>query len=278
MSGKVQQYVPVVTTEAGSCLTSANWHEVNVKTVACYLDDLLLKPGADLLKKIDNLAAYLGWPGTVILNASRLLANKEGIFTLISPFDGARIKFNYSELFELVNNLKPDVFLVPKNAINDAPELWETLDNSIIPYIPINDLVNQACHKPHGVYFNFVDEHTNQSVTEYLSRWSHLPSYMSGKIPLNLIHSLRDLGVEYIESDEPALSAFQGTVYSGSDTVDLIDSSTELQFDVIDPDCDCPTCSQQLTKAYLHHLYLHTPLLCQRFLIQHNVFQAQRST
>ena len=45
-----------------------------------------------------------------------------------------------------------------------------------------------------------------------------------------------------------------------------------MQFETIDPECTCPTCSQQFTKAYLHHLLQQTPLLCHRLLIQHNVF------
>ncbi|KTD31710.1 queuine tRNA-ribosyltransferase [Legionella moravica] len=277
MSGKVNHYVPVVTTEAGSCLTSANWQQAKATAVACYLDDLLLKPGVNLLKKIDGLAGYLGWPSTVILNASRLSANKEGVFVLVSPFDGARIKINYAELFELVNALKPDVFLMPEHALNDAPDLWETLNDSILPFIPVTDLINQGCQKRHGVYFKYEQE-DHQSLTQSMSKWSHLPRYLCGTLDLNLIHNLCDAGIDYIESDEPAHAAYQGRVYSGAETVDLTNSSTELQFDVIDPDCQCPTCSQRLTKAYLHHLYLHTPLLCQRFLIQHNVFQAQCST
>lgn len=42
---------------------------------------------------------------------------------------------------------------------------------------------------------------------------------------------------------------------------------------VLRPGCDCETCQAFLSRAYLHHLLEHTPLLAQRFLIVHNVRQ-----
>ncbi|CAM2971372.1 hypothetical protein [Legionella worsleiensis] len=275
MPGKAQYYVPLVTTEAGSCLTCANWQEVGVDVIACNLDELLLKPGAVLLQKIDNLAHYLGWTGRVIVNASRLRANKEGIFTLVSPYDGARIKLNYAELFEIVNRIKPDVFIVPVNTINDAPYLWETVHSTIKVFIPANDLVNHPCPKSHGVYIHCAEEKLNHHVLEHVSRWTHLSCYVSGYFHGNELGQLRAQGVEYIETNAPALAGLEGKAYCGKEIMDLRDASYELDFDRLDSLCSCPTCSAQLTRAYLHHLYLNTPLLAQRFLIQHNAFAAQ---
>ena len=109
---------------------------------------------------------------------------------------------------------------------------------------------------------------------EQLKRWSHVPRYVTGHLSLDVMKLLKNEGVEFIESDEPALAAMQGMVYSQQGTVNLREDLTEMQFEAIDADCACPTCSAQLTKAYLYHLLLHTPLLCQRFLIQHNVYYA----
>ncbi len=60
-------------------------------------------------------------------------------------------------------------------------------------------------------------------------------------------------------------------MYSISGPIDLRLSSERMNFNVLDPNCSCPTCTQKLTRAYLHHLLQHTPLLCQRFLILHNI-------
>lgn len=78
----------------------------------------------------------------------------------------------------------------------------------------------------------------------------------------------------YIESDKPAVDAMQAIVYNREGEINLRDKDYAHQHQPIDPCCHCPSCSQQLTRAYLHHLLMQTPLLCQRFLIQHNVFQA----
>lgn len=273
----VQNYIPVLTSDAGSCLTAANWQEVNVNTVVYYLDTLLLKPGVQLLKQLQNFPEYMGWSGSIILNASRLSANKEGIFTLTSPYDGSKIKLSYSELFEIIQNLKPDAVILPKNTLRDFPKCWSFLHQATMPFIAVEDLMKQECHQSHGVYFNFIEANSNQELLKQVSLWSHLPRYVAGNIDIDLMYDLRVEGVKYIESDKPAQDAFQGQVYSDTSILDIRNEQTQMQFDLIEPKCHCPTCSQRLTKAYLHHLFLHTPLLCQRFLIQHNVFQAQKS-
>ena len=75
-------------------------------------------------------------------------------------------------------------------------------------------------------------------------------------------------------SDQPAYDALQGLVYQGARCFSITAPDERLNDELIDNHCQCETCSQGFTRAYLHHLYTQTPLLCQRFLIQHNVFQA----
>lgn len=274
MMHTTQHFIPVLTSEAGSCLTEANWQEVHSHSAAYYLDSLLLKPGFELLNKIPDLAAYLGWSGTLILNASRLLANKEGIFILTSPYDGSKIKLTPGELLDLILKLKPDMVLMPKNSLQNFPDLWDKWDDTIVPFLSSGDLFQQELHREHGVYSILEHSSLNKATVEQLAKRKQVPCYISGEINLDLIKLSAAQGIEYIESDEPARLAMQGQVYNKEGLINLIDVQTEMEFSPIDAECLCPTCSRQLTKAYLHHLFLHTPLLCQRFLIQHNVFQA----
>lgn len=264
----VQNFIPVVTSEAGLCLTADNWQEAKVTTVSYSLEFLLCKPGLDLLKKISDLPHYLGWTGTIVLNAMSLVANREGIYTIKSPYDGSKIKLTSFELIELINHLKPDAVILPKNIVQNCPQIWDMWNDSVTPFIHVDDLQYQDVARAHGVYFN----HFSESVLEQLSRWAHLPRYVTGNYDALLIQKLRAQGIEFIETDEPAHAALNGRVYSQEGNVDLKDKITEMQFEVIDPVCVCPTCSQKFTKAYLHHLLQHTPLLCQRLLIQHNIF------
>lgn len=267
-----QNFIPIGTTAAGLCLTSANWKEVQNTSIAFDLDSLLVKPGYDLLKQIPDLAQYMGWSGALVLNATKLIANKEGIFTITSPFDGAKLKLTHVQLVEIILHIKPDAVLLPQKFLQEFPEIWDSWNDSILPFVAADDLLKQELSRSHGVYLNLESPSSKDNCSEQLKRWSHLPRYVTGRISLDLLQHLKSEGIEWIESDEPARVAMQGVVFSPKGMIDLTESLVEMQFETIDADCQCPTCSQQLTKAYLHHLYLHTPLLCQRFLIQHNVF------
>jgi queuine tRNA-ribosyltransferase len=268
MISTAQNFIPVLTSEAGLCLTAENWQEAKVTVGSYSLEFLLHKPGVALLKKITDLRHYLGWSGSLILNAASLVANREGIYTLKSPYDGSKIKLSAAELGELIQHLKPDAVVLPKNMLQDCPQIWEAWTDSILPFIHPEDLRFHKPARPHGVYLHYVDESTNVE----LEQWLHLPRYVMGALNAELIQTLRAKGISLIETDEPARAAACGQVYTQNGVVDLMDAHTAMQFETIDAACVCPSCVQQFTKAYFHHLLQHTPLLCQRFLIQHNVF------
>lgn len=75
----------------------------------------------------------------------------------------------------------------------------------------------------------------------------------------------------FLEVDEPAEYGFQGLVYTQNGVLDLKENTVAQAHISLENTCNCTVCKQSLTRAYLHHLYLHTPLLAQRFLIVHNV-------
>jgi queuine tRNA-ribosyltransferase len=267
-----QNFIPNGTSTAGLCLTAANWQEVMVGSIAYYLDSLFVKPGYALVKQIPDLARYLGCSGDLILNASRLWVNKEGIFTLRSPFDGSELKITYFQLIEIIQHIKPVALILPKKIVQEFPEIWDNWNDEITPFIASDDLLKQELSRVHGVYLSLENLNAKDTFLDQVKKWSHLPRYVTGFIGLDLMEQLKNEGIEWIESDEPAAAAMQGIVFSRKGLVNLTDSQEQMQFETIDPECACPTCSQLLTKAYLHHLFLHTPLLCQRFLIQHNVY------
>jgi queuine tRNA-ribosyltransferase len=241
---------------------------VEITTISCTLEHLLSKPGPEILKKITDLRHYLSWPGDIVLNAMTLLANREGIYVLKSPYDGSKIKLTAFDLVELIQHLKPNAVILPENIMQDCPQIWANWNDAIIPFIHVNDLLKHKPVKTHGVYFNELSKLN----WDQLEQWSHVSRYVMGSFEPQLIHDLHAKKIGFIETNEPANAAMQGKVYSKTGTVDLTDKATQMQFETIDADCGCPTCAQQLTKAYLYHLLQSTPLLCQRFLIQHNVF------
>ncbi len=74
-------------------------------------------------------------------------------------------------------------------------------------------------------------------------------------------------------SDQPARDAVQGMVYQEDGTsYAILDAAYAMDFRFLGENCVCPTCQQSFTRAYLHHLLQSTPLLAQRFLLMHNIF------
>jgi hypothetical protein len=92
--------------------------------------------------------------------------------------------------------------------------------------------------------------------------------------PEQVIYQDADLG-EYEISHLPAIDAFAGRFYALGESLNILDSNFEQDFNPLSSHCNCETCEQGSTRAYLHHLYQHTPLLAQRYLLIHNVSQSR---
>lgn len=283
MSVSMQSFIPLATSKAGLCLTPLNWQEVQTYTLSYNLDALIFKPGMEVLKKIQDFSLYSGWSGTipvptVFLNASQLVANKEGGYRLRSPYDGSLFKLSYLQLLEIIQGIQPHGVLLPPHLLQEYPLLQKNWPSDIIPFFAadygLQKQDTQALlHPDQGIYFHRDPSLPFQTFLEQLQTHSFRPRFVTGSISLEQLGCLkRKAGVEWIESDEPAARGLQGLVYSSQGDIDLTKNPDSKAFEPIDPSCLCPTCSQQLTKAYLHHLFFQTPLLAQRFLIQHNVY------
>ncbi len=263
-------FVPQATSSAGLCLSMNDWSLAGIKALSFSLESLLIKPGVALLKSIRDIRQYLPWPGVFIFNAGQIHLNKEGNCTVISPFDGSKCTLSCSELIEIVLQLKPDLVILPKDSLKHAPKLFANWDESIFPYFGEEDL-QQEIKQPHGMYFNLEDPKGYEHWMTYLQKSVRQPCYVAGKINLELMKQLHTKDVQWIESNEPAEDAVQGRVYSSNGLLDLMEDRHEQIFETIDTHCLCSICSQPFTQAYLHHLLIHTPLLCQRYLIAHNL-------
>ena len=79
-------------------------------------------------------------------------------------------------------------------------------------------------------------------------------------------------------SNHPASLAYQGQVLQrAGECFSILSDLFKQDYSLLTEDCGCQTCQSGLTRAYLHHLLQHTPLLAQRYLVLHNVFQAKLS-
>lgn len=259
------RFIPVLTTEAGRCLTVDNWQEVGINIAAYDLTSLLMKPGIELLTTLPNLAIYTGWLKDIVLNAVMPEIDQDGEYPLRSEYDGSRTRYTPEDLLALIARLKPQLVLLPEGMHSG----WQSLPNSILPFFSTDDLPKHT-DRMHGVYFIYSSNTPFSTLVEQIQEHAGRPCYVGGELSVPLIQALVNMGVQYLSSDLPAHDGYQGLVYYKKEQISLKDETYRLDFNVIDEQCPCPTCKQQLTRSYLHHLLAHTPLLCQRFLIQHN--------
>jgi queuine tRNA-ribosyltransferase len=264
------EFIPILNSDAGSCLTLANWEEIGISTVAYHLDALLMKPGLLFLQDQGSLRDYSGWQGSLILNAAALQSdNKEDSYTLRSHYDGSKISISSSQLLDLILSLKPDRVILPAGLNHYVTTL---LSHSILPFFPVQEGVNVGLDDNFGRYLFYNVGDSFSDFLHQIEQESGSLVYTAGHFNWAQQRRLRTYSINQIETNQSALDGLNGLVYSGDEVINILDSSMTFQYEVIQASCSCPTCSQKLTRAYLHHLLVHTPLLCQRFLIQHNVF------
>ncbi|MCX7117717.1 MAG: hypothetical protein NTW94_07435 [Legionellales bacterium] len=260
---------PMLTTPAGGCLTAANWQDAKVSLAACHLAPWLMKPGIEVLSLLNGLASYMGWSLPWVLNASTLSMRSEDLFEVRSHFDGKKNTYSTVEILTLIKTLAPNGVILPKAIWH----LYEALPEEMLCFIHSSALSEAGkLNRSYGAYYSHVDRSSTLAAL-CLHQMTHpdVPCYVSGDIGQSLIRECFENGAQIVETDRPAADGYQGIAYGEEGAMAIHEVHFALQFTPLDANCDCKTCSQKLTRAYLHHLWHHTPLLCQRFIIQHNV-------
>ena len=239
--------IPVLTSEAGSCLTLDNWRSTGANTGVYSLEALLIKPGLVVLQDFSDLRAYTGWPGTLILNACLSTVSATGEYVVRSPYDGSVTKITPKALFALISHLQVDYVIWP-HSILDESMVSNSMPQFLMP--GVNYFADRA-----PLFYGIDDGSFDKA---------KLASSTDSKMSI------------WIESDRPALDALQAKMYSRAGVFNLLELAYQEDFLLLDAQCACFTCREGFTRAYLHHLIQHTPLLAQRFLILHNYTFASR--
>lgn len=261
--------IPVLTTPSGSALTAQNWQEAGVQCVSYYLSFLLVKPGMAHLKTLPDWVLYSGWKGNWVLNASMPRPSVEGRYEFRSPFDGATMQCSMNDMVEVMLHLKPTQVMLPEGFECAYEDVWQRLSTVSQLFAPALES-GQYMNRPiRGLYYKIEPmQDLRAIIAKHQSAHPDLDYFF--------ISNARHAEVAHIESDQPAKDACLGIVYCRDGEISLQDTIYATQFECIDSSCDCPTCQQQFTRAYLHHLLEHTPLLCQRYLIQHNLVYSSK--
>lgn len=277
---KKAYFIPVVTSKAGTCLTLKNWQEVGAEGLSYHLHELLMKPGMDLLHDLPDWRSFCGWQGTLVLNASWISRDNSGIYAIRSHFDGSVIRITEDELFSIVLKLNPDVVIFPSCFLAYLTRSSQSIPSGLNVYIAQDDISSTSGVTDFGCYLAYDQKKPFSDFLKCVKKYKAKSVYLAGEFDLLQLEELVAQGFCLIESDKPANDAINGKIYTLQGDIVILEPLMAEQHDVIDATCGCPTCEQGLTRAYLHHLLVQTPLLCQRFLIQHNEYnylQAKRS-
>lgn len=257
---KTMHYIPIINSSAGACLTMANWQDIGVKTVCLALEALLLKPGLSVLRALADLKQYYPWNGAILLDARLNSSNKEGLYTVRSPFDGSRFTIDKNDLTSLMVDLSPDTVLLPSD--------FNTDDSTRVhnPTLPVLDCQKESLEKSGNAYYLSYawDRRFNERIIA-----DRQDIYLIGDFEPSSWQAIAQC-FKHVISDAPAKYGFVGKLYSREGMLDITHQGMVHQHVPIDEQCDCSTCKQGFTRAYLHHLFSQTPLLCYRLLILHN--------
>jgi queuine tRNA-ribosyltransferase len=248
--------------------THDNWQKAGITTLSCSLQTLLCKPGLEALYQFPDLATFLNWPGSLVLNA-HLEPPRHGKYNLHSVYDGSQFQISPEELLRIIKHLKPQYVLMPLQIETlIPPDFWKDWPASIFPFFPLSSWDNDFLPTERGWTLSASD-------LDYLP--THKKNgYLYGNLEYSQIKQLQKLDFMGIESNQPIVDACKGLIYTEKGLIDLKESTMAMQFEVLEANCLCETCSQSFTKAYLHHLLANTPLLAERLLIMHNVTRVQQ--
>ncbi|WP_419418851.1 queuine tRNA-ribosyltransferase [Legionella sp. D16C41] len=264
------QLIPTLSSHAGSSLTFANWQEAGVQTISYNLEELLIKPGLTILKKLAHLTNYITWPGEIVLDATMLTSTKEGIYHIRSVYDGQLIEITVPAVALLINQLKPNKVLLPPGSLKYFDDFWHSISAEIELYLHQDELTDDQ--KVAGYYIIYTAQPFDNFYIN-LQRLKH-SVYLIGDFDFGAMQTLFKNNYN-IQADRPASDAMAGIFYANQEKLNILSQEFQRDYQALAKNCQCQTCLKQLTRAYLHHLLQQTPLLAQRYLIQHNIHYCQ---
>jgi queuine tRNA-ribosyltransferase len=97
------------------------------------------------------------------------------------------------------------------------------------------------------------------------------PRYLMGVgSPEDLLESI-SLGVDIFDSVFPTRNARHGTIHTSKGNININRAPYAKQYELLDENCNCYTCSTGFTRAYINHLLKNYSILGMRLATIHNL-------
>lgn len=271
-------WIPVITSQAGSALTYANWQRAGVRRVSIHLEKLLMKPGFLHLDALADIRDYYAWPHSLVLNAILPSPNQEGTYSFRSTYDGSLISIDIRSIVALIFKLKPDIVILSPEAAGLFYQFLVQKPINMQVFIPQGEnLPGFGVTAMAGLCLR-LDAHKSFAELLIDIEDRNKKFYLMGDFSLDQLRELATYTHCFVESNKAAEDGICGIVYTSDGSISILDEAMQDDFNIIDKGCACEACLIKLTRSYHHHLLQHTPLLAQRFLIQHNVWSFLKTT
>jgi queuine tRNA-ribosyltransferase len=101
------------------------------------------------------------------------------------------------------------------------------------------------------------------------------PRYLMGVgSPQDILESI-DIGIDIFDSVFPTRNARHGTIHTNQGNININRAKYSKQFELIDENCNCYTCSSGFSRAYMNHLLKNYSILGMRLATVHNIYFIQ---
>ncbi|NCT56498.1 MAG: hypothetical protein GW760_02125 [Legionella sp.] len=205
------------------------------------------------------------------------LTAEAGLVLTVADWASIDVKLAACDLGELL--LKPGLAVLQQ--LDSLKAYWDWPGELVLNALDIPHNAREQCvlrSKYDGQTLHFTYDEILLLIQHLNPEHVALPVYLLSRAT----QDYPDICSKHVEYDfdkgnKPGHDALQGLMYSSSDegTYFITDEKYAMDFSVLDRACACPACSDGFTRAYFHHLYAHTPLLCQRWLVMHNAWMTR---
>ena len=303
-------FMPVGTRGTVRGLDSADLAGVGAEIVLANTYHLMLRPGADAVAALGELAGFMGWKGPTLTDSGGYQifslaprVTEEGV-TFRSTYDGSRVELTPERAVAVQETLGSDIAMVLDELVG-LPAPVDTVRNAMERTLRWSARALQAKTREDRALFGIVQGGIDAALrAESAARTAELgfPGFGIGGLSVGESRTEMVGALEAAIPELPpaapryvmGLGDTEGMLEAVSRGADLFDCvlPTRLarhgkvlhpdgDFSIrrkewatdprpIDPECDCPTC-ESYSRGYLRHLFVTKELLGGRLLSMHNL-------
>ncbi len=303
-------FMPVGTRGTVRGLDSADLTAVGAEIVLANTYHLMLRPGADAVAALGELAGFMGWNGPTLTDSGGYQifslaprVTEEGV-TFRSTYDGSRVELTPERAVAVQETLGADIAMVldelvglpaPVDTVRNAMErtlrwsaralqvktreaqaLFGIVQGGIDPALRAESAARTAKlgFPGFGIGGLSVGESRTEMVGALEAAIPELPPaaprYVMGLGDTEGMLEAVGRGADLFDCVLPTRLARHGKALHPDGDFSIRRKEWATDSRPIDSDCDCPTC-ERYSRGYLRHLFVTKELLGGRLLSMHNL-------